>query len=216
MNDFIFHNPAKVYFGKNQIGHLPEEILKIGKRVLMVYGGGSIKKNGLYDTVKKLLDENGIETFELSGVEPNPRHTTANKGAQICKKYIRHTYVISSFYHIPTYKRSAHSSVKPAVGTCQLHYLWLQYIYIVIYFRRMCHYFSCIGMRKSQREYYGYAHFYGTLKESSLCFIIVSPQQRRFCSCHQNIKTHYVLPRRPHAPCHRNKIVVPGVPHSIL
>lgn len=86
MNDFIFHNPAKVYFGKNQIGHLPEEILKIGKRVLMVYGGGSIKKNGLYDTVKKLLDENGIETFELSGVEPNPRHTTANKGAQICKK----------------------------------------------------------------------------------------------------------------------------------
>ena len=86
MNDFIFHNPAKVYFGKNQIGHLPEEILKIGKRVLMVYGGGSIKKNGLYDTVKKLLDENGIETFELSGVEPNPRHTTANNGAQICKK----------------------------------------------------------------------------------------------------------------------------------
>ena len=86
MNDFIFHNPAKVYFGKNQIGHLPEEILKIGKRVLMVYGGGSIKKNGHYDTVKKLLDENGIETFELSGVEPNPRHTTANKGAQICKK----------------------------------------------------------------------------------------------------------------------------------
>lgn len=44
MNDFIFHNPDKVYFGKNQIGHLPEEALKFGHRALLVYGGGSIKK----------------------------------------------------------------------------------------------------------------------------------------------------------------------------
>ena len=47
MNDFIFHNPDKVYFGKNQIKHLPEELLKFGNKVLLVYGGGSIKKNGL-------------------------------------------------------------------------------------------------------------------------------------------------------------------------
>lgn len=86
MNDFIFHNPDKVYFGKNQIHHLPEELLKYGKRVLLVYGGGSIKKNGLFDTVKNLAKENEIELFELSGVEPNPRHSTANKGAKICKK----------------------------------------------------------------------------------------------------------------------------------
>lgn len=86
MNDFIFHNPDKVYFGKNQMGHLPEELLKFGKKVLLVYGGGSIKKNGLYDTVTELMKENGIEVFELAGVEPNPRHSTANKGAAICKK----------------------------------------------------------------------------------------------------------------------------------
>ena len=86
MNDFIFHNPDKVYFGKNQMEHLPEELLKFGKKVLLVYGGGSIKKNGLYDTVTKLLKANDIEIFELSGVEPNPRHTTANRGAKICKK----------------------------------------------------------------------------------------------------------------------------------
>ncbi|MCM1227463.1 MAG: iron-containing alcohol dehydrogenase [Clostridium sp.] len=86
MNDFIFHNPDKVYFGRDQIGHLPEELLKFGKNVLLVYGGGSIKKNGLYDTVTKLAKDNGINLFELSGVEPNPRHTTANKGAEICKK----------------------------------------------------------------------------------------------------------------------------------
>ena len=86
MNDFIFHNPDKVYFGKNQLEHLPEELLKFGKKLLLVYGGGSIKKNGLYDTVTNLLKSNGLEVFELAGVEPNPRHTTANKGAEICKK----------------------------------------------------------------------------------------------------------------------------------
>ncbi len=86
MKDFIFHNPDKVYFGKNQIKYLPEELLKLGKRVLFVYGGGSIKKSGLYDTINELLKTNGLEVFELAGVEPNPRHSTVNKGAEICKK----------------------------------------------------------------------------------------------------------------------------------
>lgn len=87
MNDFIFHNPDKVYFGKNQLCHLGEELLKFGKRVLLVYGGGSIKKYGLYDEIIKIAKDNDIELFELSGVEPNPRHTTANKGARICKEH---------------------------------------------------------------------------------------------------------------------------------
>lgn len=86
MNDFIFHNPDKVYFGKNQVQHLPEELLHFGKKVLLVYGGGSIKRNGLYDQIIRLTKGNGIELFELSGVEPNPRHSTVNKGAAICKK----------------------------------------------------------------------------------------------------------------------------------
>ena len=86
MNDFIFHNADRIYFGKNLLENLPKEVLKIGKRVLLVYGGGSIKKSGLYDRVTALLKGADIEIFELSGVEPNPRHTTANKGAEICKK----------------------------------------------------------------------------------------------------------------------------------
>ena len=86
MNDFIFHNPDKVYFGKNQFQHLPEELLKHGKKVLLVYGGGSIKRNGLYDAIRKLAQENEIQMFELSGVEPNPRHTTVNRGAALCKQ----------------------------------------------------------------------------------------------------------------------------------
>ena len=86
MNDFIFHNPAKVYFGKNQLEHLPEELAAFGTKVLMVYGGGSIKKSGLYDEVRGLLEGAGMELFELAGVEPNPRHTTANRGAAICRQ----------------------------------------------------------------------------------------------------------------------------------
>lgn len=87
MNDFTFHNPTKVYFGKKQLAHLHEEVQKNGNSVLLVYGGGSIKKTGLYDKVTAELKENNIEVYELGGVEPNPRHTTVNAGAQICKKY---------------------------------------------------------------------------------------------------------------------------------
>ena len=86
MNDFQFHNTTKVYFGKDQLGHLHEEVLKYGKSVLVVYGGGSIKKIGLYDKVMKELKDNNVEVYELAGVEPNPRHTTVNKGAKICKE----------------------------------------------------------------------------------------------------------------------------------
>ncbi len=86
MNDFIFHNADKVYFGKNQLHNLPQELAVFGKKVLMVYGGGSIKRSGLYDAVRKLLEDNGLQMFELPGVEPNPRHTTVNRGAAICKQ----------------------------------------------------------------------------------------------------------------------------------
>lgn len=87
MNDFQFQNTTKVYFGKDQLGHLHEEVFKYGKNVLVVYGGGSIKKIGLYDKVMNELKEYDIEVYELSGIEPNPRHTTVNKGAQICREY---------------------------------------------------------------------------------------------------------------------------------
>ena len=84
MNDFIFSNPTKVYFGRDQLTNLPAELANYGKKVLLVYGGGSIKRNGIYDKVMALLTD--FEVCELSGVEPNPRHTTVNKGAAICKE----------------------------------------------------------------------------------------------------------------------------------
>ncbi|MDF0729037.1 iron-containing alcohol dehydrogenase [Cytobacillus sp. S13-E01] len=86
MQNFTYHNPTKLIFGKGQVEQLKNEIPKFGNKVLMVYGGGSIKRNGLYDSIIGLLNGIGAEVFELSGVEPNPRLTTAHKGIEICKK----------------------------------------------------------------------------------------------------------------------------------
>ncbi|MGO1061046.1 iron-containing alcohol dehydrogenase [Planococcus sp. FY231025] len=85
MNAFSFYNPVKLIFGKGQLKEVKKELPKFGKKILMVYGGGSIKKNGLYDEVMTVLEEAGLEVFELSGVEPNPRISTARKGIEICK-----------------------------------------------------------------------------------------------------------------------------------
>lgn len=86
MYNFIFQNTTKIYFGENQLGHLGEELKQYGSRVLLTYGGGSIKKNGLYDKIMEELKKSELTVFELPGIEPNPRHTTVNKGAEICKK----------------------------------------------------------------------------------------------------------------------------------
>lgn len=86
MYDFVFHNTTKVYFGENQLCHLGEELRQYGTRVLLTYGGGSIKRSGLYNKVMEELSKSGMTVFELSDIEPNPRHTTVNKGAEICKK----------------------------------------------------------------------------------------------------------------------------------
>ena len=86
MENFTYENPTKLIFGKDQLSELKNEVSQYGNKILLVYGGGSIKKNGLYDKVISLLKEQDKTVFELSGVEPNPRVTTARKGVEICKK----------------------------------------------------------------------------------------------------------------------------------
>lgn len=81
----MYSIPTEIYFGKGQIKHISEIVLKYGKKVLLVYGGGSIKKNGVYNDVVKELNKACIEYSELSGVEPNPRLTTVKKGIEICR-----------------------------------------------------------------------------------------------------------------------------------
>ena len=87
MNNFIYDIPTKVYFGQGQIVHLPELIQTCGSRVLLVYGGGSVKKTGLYDTITHLLRENGIEWQELSGVQSNPKIGSVREGVRLVREH---------------------------------------------------------------------------------------------------------------------------------
>ncbi|GGB46674.1 iron-containing alcohol dehydrogenase [Fictibacillus barbaricus] len=86
MNEYIYYNPTRLVFGKNQIQTLKDELGNFGKKVLVVYGGGSIKRNGLYDEVMNELKKMDAEVSELSGVEPNPRVSTVRRGVEICKE----------------------------------------------------------------------------------------------------------------------------------
>lgn len=85
MQDFIFNVTTKILFGKDQMENLGKEIKKYGKKILLVYGGGSIKKNGIYDKVVSALKKEGIDFVELSGVEPNPRLASAVEGIRLVK-----------------------------------------------------------------------------------------------------------------------------------
>ena len=86
MNNFIYDIPVKVYFGENQLVHLGEELARHGRRVLLVYGGGSIKANGLHERLTAEIRRAGLELFELGGIAPNPRIDSVREGAAICKR----------------------------------------------------------------------------------------------------------------------------------
>ena len=87
MSNFIYEIPTKVYFGENQIqNNLSKEVRNYGKSVLLLYGGGTIKKIGLYDKIINELKSVNIDVYEFSGIEPNPRHTSINKAIKICKE----------------------------------------------------------------------------------------------------------------------------------
>ena len=80
LGNFTYCNPTKLYFGKNALEGLNEQLSKYGKNVLLVYGGGSIKKNGIYDAVMKVLKENGKTVYEDAGVMPNPTTEKMKEG----------------------------------------------------------------------------------------------------------------------------------------
>ncbi|MBV7274615.1 iron-containing alcohol dehydrogenase [Clostridium sp. PL3] len=86
MLNFNYSIPTKIFFGKGQIKVLGNQLKLYGSKVLLVYGGGSIKRNGIFDKAISILKENQINYWELSGVEPNPRITTVRKGIEICRE----------------------------------------------------------------------------------------------------------------------------------
>lgn len=86
MKNFNYNIPTEIFFGKGQIEVLSREIKKYGSRVLLAYGGGSIKRTGVYDDVVRELENGNIAYFELGGIEPNPRVESVEKGVEICRE----------------------------------------------------------------------------------------------------------------------------------
>lgn len=85
MENFNYCIGVNILFGKNQIQNLPEAMMPYGKKVLLAYGGGSIKRIGLYDTIKELLKD--CEVVELSGISPNPRVDSVREGVKLCREH---------------------------------------------------------------------------------------------------------------------------------
>lgn len=87
MNQFTYSYPTKVYFGEGAAKQaLPQELGKYGKTVMLAYGGGSVKKNGIYDELKALLEAAGKEVVDFSGIMPNPTYAKVQEGAQLAKE----------------------------------------------------------------------------------------------------------------------------------
>jgi len=83
--DFIFHNPTKIYFGKNSLDNLEIELNKYGEKILLAYGSGSIKKNGIYDKVIAILKKCNKKVFECNNILPNPALSKMLEGAKMIK-----------------------------------------------------------------------------------------------------------------------------------
>lgn len=86
LGNIIYSNPTKLYFGKGSLQYLNEELPRYGKNVQLVYGGGSIKKNGIYDKVVEILKANGKEILEDGGVMPNPTVEKLYEGCKIARE----------------------------------------------------------------------------------------------------------------------------------
>ncbi|WP_069997317.1 iron-containing alcohol dehydrogenase [Cellulosilyticum sp. I15G10I2] len=87
MINFTYYNPAKIIFGRNTEQEVSVEVAKYGKKVLLHYGGGTIKKIGVYDKVVNALKAQGIEFIELGGVMPNPKLSLIQEGIKLCREH---------------------------------------------------------------------------------------------------------------------------------
>ncbi len=87
LGNFSYHNPTKLYFGEDSLSNLKTELANYGKNILFVYGGGSIKKSGLYDEIIAILKDCGKNVAEVAGVMPNPTSDKLNEGIAIAREH---------------------------------------------------------------------------------------------------------------------------------
>lgn len=87
MNKFTFSYPTKVYFGEGITNEaFDAELGKVGETVMLAYGGGSVKKNGIYDEIKSLLEQAGKKIIDFPGIMPNPTYAKVQEGAELVRK----------------------------------------------------------------------------------------------------------------------------------
>lgn len=87
MQKFVYEYPTKVYFGEGAAKeHLAEAVSAYGQNVMLAYGGGSVKKNGIYDDVKEILEGAGKKVTDFSGIMSNPTYAKVQEGAELAKK----------------------------------------------------------------------------------------------------------------------------------
>lgn len=86
LNDFIYYNPTKIYFGKSSMDNLSSELNGYGKNILLIYGKSSVKKIGLYDKVIQILNNCGKNIIELSGIKPNPSYSQVLEGGKLVRE----------------------------------------------------------------------------------------------------------------------------------
>ena len=87
MNDFVYSYPTKVYFGQGAAKKaLQAELSKVGQTVMLAYGGGSVKRSGVFDEICGLLKEAGKEVVEFSGIMPNPTYKKVQEGATFARE----------------------------------------------------------------------------------------------------------------------------------
>ena len=84
--NFTFHNPTRLHFGEDAMGFLADEIKGFGPTVMLSYGGGSIKRNGIYDAVVKILNDCGKTVIEDAGVMPNPTYEKVQEGCRLVRE----------------------------------------------------------------------------------------------------------------------------------
>lgn len=87
LGNFSYCNPTKLYFGEEALSNLSVELKKYGENVVLIYGGGSIKKNGIYDEVIAILEAEGKNVAEIAGVMPNPTIEKLYEGIDIARKH---------------------------------------------------------------------------------------------------------------------------------
>ncbi len=137
MNNFVFENKTKVYFGKNVVKeHLGGLLSNYGETVMLAYGGGSVKRNGLYDEVMGILNAAGKRVVEFSGIMSNPTYAKVQDGAKLAwasamaeNSVLKIGKVTDFQCHMLEHQLSAYTNCNHGAGLAVIHPVLYRYIY---------------------------------------------------------------------------------------